>query len=189
MTGARSAILVRHLLEAEGVGVPCEYTLHRASRPRAADQTDKATIVPLVLTLPTAILQGTAMSRPFGGYVPPVSIENPILESPFAEPTRHLQFDVAGITSEIARRRRSTNFHSGRHAQDEGGAQLSPPGNWFGEWTTDADFVDRVCEHVGVAWADSHVLSRARAVTERTSAARADAEQPLRTGRGLRVRQ
>jgi type III restriction enzyme len=32
--------------------------------------------------------------------VPPVSIENPILNSPFAEPTRHFRFDEDGITSE-----------------------------------------------------------------------------------------
>ena len=31
--------------------------------------------------------------------VPPVSIENPILNSPFAEPTRHFRFDDDGITN------------------------------------------------------------------------------------------
>jgi type III restriction enzyme len=33
--------------------------------------------------------------------VPPVSIENPILNSSFAEPTRHFRFDEDGITSEV----------------------------------------------------------------------------------------
>jgi type III restriction enzyme len=38
--------------------------------------------------------------------VPQVSIESPILNYPFAEPTRHLRFDEDGITSEIAEGRR-----------------------------------------------------------------------------------
>ncbi len=43
--------------------------------------------------------------------MPPVVIENPILNSPFAEPTRHFRFDDDGITNEIAEgRRRSTYF-------------------------------------------------------------------------------
>jgi hypothetical protein len=42
--------------------------------------------------------------------VPPVSIEIPILNSPFSQPTRHLKFDD-GITNEIAEGRpRSTYF-------------------------------------------------------------------------------
>lgn len=35
-----------------------------------------------------------------GEPVPPVSIENPILNSPFHEPTRQFKFDDDGITSE-----------------------------------------------------------------------------------------
>ncbi|MGD0121316.1 MAG: hypothetical protein ABSC46_02000 [Candidatus Limnocylindrales bacterium] len=43
--------------------------------------------------------------------MPSVVIENPILNSPFREPTRHFRFDEDGITSEIADgRRRSTYF-------------------------------------------------------------------------------
>ena len=43
--------------------------------------------------------------------MPPVVIDNPILNSPFAEPARHFRFDEDGITSEIAEgRRRSTYF-------------------------------------------------------------------------------
>jgi hypothetical protein len=43
--------------------------------------------------------------------VPPVVIDNPILNSPLAEPTGHFRFDEDGITSEIAEgRRRSTYF-------------------------------------------------------------------------------
>jgi hypothetical protein len=34
--------------------------------------------------------------------VPPVVIDNPILNSPFTEPARHFRFDDDGITNEIA---------------------------------------------------------------------------------------
>ena len=50
------------------------------------------------------------------GTVPPVSIKNPILNSPFAEPTRHFTFD-----------------------ED----LLSLPGDRVGDWMTDNDFVNR----------------------------------------------
>jgi type III restriction enzyme len=84
--------------------------------------------------------------------VPPVSIENPILNSPFAEPTRHFRFDVDGITSEIAEgRRRSTYFIPIAKPKTKGGAQLSLPGDWVGERMTDNDFINRVREQVR-AW-------------------------------------
>jgi type III restriction enzyme len=35
-----------------------------------------------------------------------VSIENPILNSPFEEPTRHFRFDERGITPDIVEARR-----------------------------------------------------------------------------------
>lgn len=65
--------------------------------------------------------------------MPPVSIENPILNSPFAEPTRHFKFDEDGITSEIGEgRRRSTYFIPIAKPKIKGGAQLSLPGDWVG---------------------------------------------------------
>ncbi|MCX6433029.1 MAG: DEAD/DEAH box helicase family protein, partial [Actinobacteria bacterium] len=84
--------------------------------------------------------------------MPPVSIENPILNSPFAEPTRHFKFDDDGITSEIAEgRRRSTYFIPIAKPKIKGGAQLSLPGDWVGERMTDNDFINRVREQV-TAW-------------------------------------
>ncbi len=50
--------------------------------------------------------------------MPPVSIENPILDSPFAEPRRRFRFDKDGIASETAEGRRSTCFHSDRQIRD-----------------------------------------------------------------------
>ena len=34
--------------------------------------------------------------------MPPVAIDNPILNSPFKEPSRHFKFDEDGLTSELA---------------------------------------------------------------------------------------
>ena len=68
----------------------------------------------------------------------PVSIDNPILNSPFREPARHFRFDEDGITSEIAEgRRRSTYFIPIAKPRTKGGAQLSLPGDWVGERMTE----------------------------------------------------
>jgi len=84
--------------------------------------------------------------------LPPVVIENPILNSPFAEPTRHLKFDDEGITSEIALgRRRSTYLIPIAKPRVKGGAQFTLPGDWVGERMIDNDFINRVREQVD-AW-------------------------------------
>ncbi len=38
------------------------------------------------------------------------SIENPILNSPFAEPTRHFRFADDGITDEVVESRRASSY-------------------------------------------------------------------------------
>ncbi len=84
--------------------------------------------------------------------MPPVVIDNPILNSPFREPARHFRFDDDGITNEIAEgRRRSMYFIPIPKPRTTGGAQLSLPGDWVAERMTDNDFINRVREHVG-AW-------------------------------------
>jgi len=40
----------------------------------------------------------------------PVVIENPILNSPYAEPTRHFRFSDEGITDEIVEGRRISQY-------------------------------------------------------------------------------
>ena len=42
--------------------------------------------------------------------MPPVIIENPILNSPFQEPTRHFRFSDEGITNEIVEARRVSSY-------------------------------------------------------------------------------
>jgi type III restriction enzyme len=62
--------------------------------------------------------------------LPPVVIDNPILNSPFTEPARHFRSDDDGITSEIAGgRRRRTYFIPIPAPRTRGGAQLSLPGD------------------------------------------------------------
>jgi type III restriction enzyme len=39
--------------------------------------------------------------------MPDVLIENPILNSPFEEPTRHFRFTEDGITNDVVEKRRS----------------------------------------------------------------------------------
>ena len=42
--------------------------------------------------------------------MPQVVIENPIINSPFDEPTRHFRFSDEGITSEVVEGRRSSSY-------------------------------------------------------------------------------
>ncbi len=63
-----------------------------------------------------------------------VVIENPILNSPFLEPTRHFRFDDDGITSDvIAGRRVSSYFVPIPAAKKKGKSQLA----FDTEWTRD----------------------------------------------------
>jgi type III restriction enzyme len=42
--------------------------------------------------------------------VPQAVIENPILNSPFREPTRHFRFSDDGITDEVVDKRRVSSY-------------------------------------------------------------------------------
>jgi type III restriction enzyme len=42
--------------------------------------------------------------------MPDVVIENPVLDSPCREPTRHFRFDEGGITDEIVEARRRSSY-------------------------------------------------------------------------------
>jgi type III restriction enzyme len=84
-----------------------------------------------------------------------VVIENPILNSPFAEPSRHFRFDDDGITDDIVDgRRRSEYFMPIPAAKKKGGAQEELV---FDEWTRDRieenKFINEVREAVG-RWRD-----------------------------------
>ncbi len=64
-----------------------------------------------------------------------VVIENPILNSPFFEPTRHFRFDDEGITDEVVEgRRKSEYFMPIPAAKKRSSAQAEL---LFDEWTRD----------------------------------------------------
>ena len=86
--------------------------------------------------------------------MPPVVIENPILNSPYRVPSRHFRFSEDGITSDIVDgRRRSTYFVPIPQPRKKGkGQQLALPGeSWTAERMESNDFINRIREHVD-AW-------------------------------------
>jgi type III restriction enzyme len=79
----------------------------------------------------------------------PAVIDNPIINSPFAEPTRHFRFDKDGITSEIAEGRRRSVYFMPIAKPKIHRAQLALPG--MEEEPKDNELINRVREHVA-AW-------------------------------------
>ena len=77
-------------------------------------------------------------------------IENPVLNSPFEEPTRHFKFTDEGITNEIVDKRRVSAYFS----------PVAPPKKrksnqlYFDEWTQDRinenKFINDVRERVAI---------------------------------------
>ena len=76
-------------------------------------------------------------------------IENPILNRPYEEPTRHLEFDAEGITNRVAARRRPSSHFSPVPASRKGSRQLE-----LTELTADLiqpnELANRIRDHVGV---------------------------------------
>lgn len=64
--------------------------------------------------------------------MPDIVIENPVLNSPFAEPSRHFRFDDQGITSDIAEGRRPSSYFVPVPASKRSQGQLA-----FAAWTQD----------------------------------------------------
>jgi type III restriction enzyme len=84
-------------------------------------------------------------------------IENPILNSPFREPTRHFRFDEDGITSEIVDERRRSSYFvpiaqpKRKVAKGMPAEQMPLPGNWTSERMQENDTINRIRAHVA-AW-------------------------------------
>jgi type III restriction enzyme len=79
-------------------------------------------------------------------------IENPILNSPYREPTRHFHFDDDGITSEIVEGRRESSFFIPiAQPKKRGGGQLTLPGEgWTAERLQPNAFINQVREQVAL---------------------------------------
>ena len=65
--------------------------------------------------------------------MPPVVIDNPILNSPFAVPSRHFRFDDDGITSDIVEKRRRSAYFVPIARPRKKGAQRSFETEWTGD--------------------------------------------------------
>jgi len=74
-------------------------------------------------------------------------IENPVINSPFAEPKRHFRFSDEGITNEIIQERRISSYFI-PIAKPKKGGQLSFETEWTNDRLEENVFINRVRERV-----------------------------------------
>jgi type III restriction enzyme len=82
------------------------------------------------------------------GMKPQVTIENPILNSPYFEPSRHFKFDEDGITNEIVEYRRTSTYFIPIPKPRSQGKQMSLE-DWQGERQKENKLVDLIRGRVG----------------------------------------
>ncbi len=75
-------------------------------------------------------------------------IENPILNSPFAEPQRHFRFDEDGITNEIIEERRTSSYFVPIAQPKKKGKQLVFDTEWTQERINENAFINQVRQRV-----------------------------------------
>ena len=80
-------------------------------------------------------------------------IENPILNSPFLEPTRHFKFADEGITNEIVEGRRSSSYFIPIARPKKKGKQLAFDTEWTQDRIEENKTVNRIRQRVGM-WRD-----------------------------------
>ena len=78
-----------------------------------------------------------------------VVIENPVLNSPFEEPTRHFRFAEDGITDEVLEERRVSSYFIPVPPPKRRGGQLALP-EWTSERIQENVFINRVRERVSI---------------------------------------
>jgi type III restriction enzyme len=83
--------------------------------------------------------------------LPPVVIEDPVINSPFDVPRRHFKFDDEGITNEIVPDRRRSSYFVPIPRAKKKGRQLSFDTEWTEDRVEENTFVNRVRERVA-AW-------------------------------------
>ncbi|MEW4568509.1 BPTD_3080 family restriction endonuclease [Tautonia sp. JC769] len=79
-----------------------------------------------------------------------VVIENPILNSPFSEPTRHFRFDDEGITNEVVSGRRSSSYFVPIPRPKKKGKQLQFDTEWTQDRVEENPVVNRIRQRVGM---------------------------------------
>ena len=82
--------------------------------------------------------------------MPPVVIENPVINSPFEEPKRHFRFSRDGITDEIVESRRISSYFVPIHPPKKKGksAQLAFDTEWTEDREQENTFINRVRDRV-----------------------------------------
>ena len=77
-------------------------------------------------------------------------IDNPILNAPFEEPTRHWRFDEDGITNEVADQRRVSSYFVPIARSKRGGDQMRFETEWTSDRLTENGEINRIRERVGI---------------------------------------
>jgi hypothetical protein len=116
-------------------------------------------------------------------------IENPILNSPFREPTRHFKFDEDGITNEIVSGRRPSSHFVPIPRAKKKGKQLQFETEWTKDRIESNPVVDRIRQRVG-AWRQGGVRLQPdllNLIVEVTGEARKDKAAKVTTARTLWV--
>jgi type III restriction enzyme len=79
-----------------------------------------------------------------------VPIENPILNSPFSEPTRHFRFSEDGITDEIVEARRISSYFIPIAKPKKKGKQLAFETEWTEDRKQENKSINRIRERVAI---------------------------------------
>ena len=82
--------------------------------------------------------------------MPDVVIENPILNSPFAEPTRHFKFSEDGITDEIVGQRRSSAYFIPIAKPKKRGKQQAFETEWTQDRIEENTFINQIRARVSI---------------------------------------
>ena len=83
--------------------------------------------------------------------MPQIVIDNPILNSPFDEPTRHFRFDEQGITNDIVETRRTSSYFTPIAQPKKKGRQLQFETEWTQDRLEENRVVNLIRQRVG-AW-------------------------------------
>jgi hypothetical protein len=84
-------------------------------------------------------------------------IENPILNSPFLEPTRHFKFTDEGITNEVVAGRRSSSYFIPIARPKKKGKQLAFDTEWTQDRIEENKTVNRIRQRIGMWREGGHV--------------------------------
>jgi type III restriction enzyme len=82
--------------------------------------------------------------------MPDAIIENPILNSPFEEPTRHFKFTDDGITNEVVEVRRLSGYFVPIPQPKKKGKQLVFDSEWTQDRFKESEFINRIRDRVNV---------------------------------------